>query len=1114
VWRVSLAVFIFTVVLVAQFGAGIQGVVTDQTGGVIGDAKVTLTNSETRRELSTLTSSEGFYRFSQLAPGSYTVTVEKPGFSKQTVEGVRVNAEELQGRNVTLRPGEITQSVTVTEEAAPALGTEGAAVARSIGTEEVRSLPQLGRNPYELLRLTPGVFADAARTGAGLSVNLPNTTGPGGSNTSIFQTENQVPMAANGQRLTENDFQIDGVSVNSLSYGGAAVVTPNQESVKEIRVASNEYSAEYGRNSGAQIEVVSQNGTNQFHGSGIFKLNDPAFNAYNKYGGPNLPPVRSNQLYKQFGASVGGPVIRDKVFFFFSYEGLRNRATDFTTHWVETAAYRNEVVATRPNSLAARILNTPGMMPRVVAVAGGEPCPTSITPCQKAGSGIDIGSLTGGVSSYTPLAGGGLDGVPDLEFVQLALPSRTTGNQYNGRVDYNRGNDSFAASMYFTSLDQFASDGPGRSRPVGDLPQTPLNSASTVTWNRVFSPAVLNSARANFTRFHSNQLDAAGNANFQIPRIEIESLGGIDRVRFGAPRSETTPAILAQNTFEVRDNVHWVMGGHVLQFGGEIRLEQDNNNLLGGARPLYSFDGLFNFANDAAKFEQINADPRTGAPADAQRYYRTRTYGFFVQDDWKVLPTLTVNLGLRYEYFTPLREAQGLITNLQFGQNLLDDARVVQLSDLYRRDRNNFAPRVGFAWNPAFAGRNLVVRGGFGIYYSRIPNVLLANNRGNPPYFARFGLCCGTENSPFGNGQILYSLGSGPSPLSYPVNPALASGINPATNTPLNRDLSVEIWGTQPNLPNAYGYIYSLQTQYRFPRDLVFSLGYQGSTNHKLIRLVNQKFLYPTPSNVFSAVYFPQSDVNSNYNALLAGLTRQFRAGMQMAVNYRFSKSIDTLSYPGPGAVTNQTYPQDQSTERGPSDFDSTHNFLISGIYELPFYRTQQGLAGKLLGGFQLSGILQAHSGLPWTPKSGQPVSTPGGPTLSPTRPVAYFGGVDYSFDTDAFTRAPGNFAGGGNRYFDITRSGPPGIGRNVFRGPRYFTTDISAAKITRLPRSFWGESAQLELRANLYNLFNKLNAAPFNFDSNATRIDQPTFGLADRGLSGRVVEFQARVSF
>src|SRR5215831_2810650 len=395
----------------AQFKAGIQGTVADASGAVIAGAKVTLVNKETGRKTEMTASSDGFYRFLSLAPGSYKLTVEREGFKKKELENITVSAEGVTSVDVALETGVVSETVTISSEAAAAIEKENANVSRAISTVEIRQLPQVGRDPYELLRLTPGVFGDGARAGNGNAVNLPNTTGPGGSKNSIFQTENQVQISANGQRLSANNFQIDGVSVNSFNWGGAALVTPNQESVKEIRVLANSYSAEDGRNSGAQIRVVSQNGTNDLHGSGFIKYNSPKLNEFNKYGGPKAAPVRVNNYLRQFGGSLGGPLPlprfgqggkatfggKDKSFFFFSYEGLRNSSNNVGTSYVETAEFRQAVLQLRPNSVTARVLSAGGIEPRILRVL----TPTcgiynnDATRCRVVGNGLDIGSITG-----------------------------------------------------------------------------------------------------------------------------------------------------------------------------------------------------------------------------------------------------------------------------------------------------------------------------------------------------------------------------------------------------------------------------------------------------------------------------------------------------------------------------------------------------------------------------------------------------------------------------------------------------------------------------------------------------------------------------------------------
>src|SRR5215468_9166040 len=379
----ALLVALLSSVASAQFKASIQGTVTDSTGAVVSGAKVTLANKETGRKSEATASSEGLFRFSSLAPGGYKLSVERDGFKKKELENITVSAEGVTGIDVVMETGVVSETVTISSAATAAIEKENANVSRAISTAEIRQLPQVGRDPFELLRLTPGVFGDGARAGNGNAVGFPNNTGPGGSNNSIFQTENQVQISANGQRLSANNFQIDGVSVNSFNWGGAALVTPNQESVKEIRVLSNSYSAEDGRNSGAQIRVVSQNGTNDLHGSGFIKYNSPKLNEFNKYGGPdNAARVRVNNYIRQFGGSLGGPLPlprfgqggratfggKDKSFFFFSYEGLRNSSSNVDKAYVETPQFRQLVLSQRPNSIAAKILSSSGAQPRILNV--------------------------------------------------------------------------------------------------------------------------------------------------------------------------------------------------------------------------------------------------------------------------------------------------------------------------------------------------------------------------------------------------------------------------------------------------------------------------------------------------------------------------------------------------------------------------------------------------------------------------------------------------------------------------------------------------------------------------------------------------------------------------
>ncbi len=1119
----------------AQFRGGVTGTVTDPTGSVIPGVKLTLTNEETQRKLEATSGSGGVYRFDALAPGRYNVTATHKGF-QETSEEVTVQAESIQPANISLQTGSVSSTVTVTAESSPSIETTNGDVGRALTTQEVLHLPQVGRDPYELLRLTPGIFGDGARSGAGQSVRLPNTSaGSGGSNTSLFQTENQTPITADGQRVSANNYLLDGVSVNSLGYGGAAVVTPNQESVKEVRVNANAYSAEFGRNSGAQIETVTKNGTDQFHGSAVFLYQDPNFNAYNKPSLPTIPVTRVENAFRNYAFSLGGPAVKNHLFFFFSFEGLHDRGATFENQYVETPEFDQAILAQRPDSLAAKIVGAPGNAPRVAGIIPQTACPASQPMCQVVNGRYDLGRIGGTPGNYFPQGsgGGGLDGIPDVEYAIVRLPDANFGRQYNGRVDWSRGNDYIAGSTFITSLDTTQADYAAGGRPNADARITPLNSEAYVLYTHTFTPTLLNEARANFTRFTYNQLQSSTLTNYGLPDVQVQ-FQGVPQIQYGADAGDTSPAQFAQNTYEFRDTLDKQAGNHSLKFGFELRREQDNNNLVGSAKPTYAIQDLWNFANDAPTFESLIANPLTGAPSSAQRYFRTNVYALFAQDQWKVTPSFTLNFGLRWEYFTAPTEKRGQLYNWIPGTGLgnIDGSSDQHVSQLYNSDTNNFAPRFSFAYNPSKAPW-FVIRGGFGVFFNRLQDSLFDLTREDAPTFARYNLCCGgigPGQSYLANNSILYSLGASNSIYSYPVNPTLATGINPVTNTPNPlasagaANNPIEVYSVPKNFATPYVYVYSFETDFQLPHSYVLTLGYQGSDSHKLVQLVNQKFLYPTTpgtagANSFSAIYQISPVVNANYNGLNATMSKTLSNGIQFQQNFRWSKSMDTNSYEGPGADTNSTYPQDAHQDYGPSDFDTKFNYVASGLYQLPFYRDEKGLLGKLLGGWEVNPIFTFHTGFPWTPKTGQNIETPGGIGLSPVRPYAYLGGALTGQSNDAFLRQNGNFPGGGAQHFLYTlpaglTTALPGIGRNVFRGPWYKSADFSVGKITKLPNKLLGEATQLETRVNLFNAFNQQNFQPFNFGDISTFVDNPQFGQPIQELSGRVVELQARFSF
>ncbi len=635
-----------------------------------------------------------------------------------------------------------------------------------------------------------------------------------------------------------------------------------------------------------------------------------------------------------------------------------------------------------------------------------------------------------------------------------------------------------------------------------------------------------NEARFNVTRWGYDETSTNPDANLGLPRIEIEGIFG-DRLRYSFPRGLNTPGVINEKQFDIRDTLTKVVGNHILRFGGEYRLDLNSNGEVGGARPLYSFLRPWNFANGTPIFEEITATLQ-GKPSANNTKFSTSELAFFAQDDWKFRPNLTLNFGLRWSYFSPVTASDGVIGNLLLDANGgLAGAKISTAEQLFKKDLNNFAPQIGFAWSPEIFDNKLVIRGGGGIGYDRLPNALLANARRNPPNGSLFGICCGISgepgddwSTPFVGGQITYVASSDGTIFGYPANPALGGGTNPANGLPNTG--RAEIYGAPQDMPNAYVMRYSLEGQYELPGNLVGTLGYQGSQGRHFVRILPLHIMTTTNPNI-SAAYFASPDVNSNYNAMIARLQGRLVKQFQFDLNYRWSKSIDTSSFESPCACTNQSYPVDQKEERGPSDFDVAHAFTAVGSWDVPVFTDQSNWTGKLLGGWQVSNILTWNSGFPWTPKLFGCLN--GNTNMSNSfcdpRPTTYNGKQPLSNSNDNFLKPGGIFPGGGPAYFGTGFNGsdpfanPPGIGRNRFRGPRYFSLDMALAK--KFGLGSWGmlgESAAIDVRFNFFNILNGLNLAPFNSNTDPTRVQLNTFGRAVSGLSGRVGEFQIRFSF
>ncbi len=1135
---------IFPIASHAQYRAGLQGTVSDPTGAVVPGASVTIVDKETNQTQTVKTDAGGTFTFNRLAPAPYTISVEAQGFSQKTIDNVSISGETMQALNVALDAAGSNQTITVTDTA-PAINTATATISGTISGQQLQSLPSMNRDPYQLLRLTPGALGDSSQQGGGGSYSLPGNGGIGGSTAtgSIFMVENRAQTQANGVRVSGNSFQIDGSQVNSLAWGGGAVITPNQESVKEVQTQTSPYDATNGRNSGAQVLIVSKNGTNDFHGSAFFKFHRPGLNAYQRWNGPNsLDPsadhtrtlFRDNNRFNQLGGSVGGPIWKNHVFFFFSYEELRNSGRTQDTRWYETPEFDQLVAQTKQGGVSAAVAGYPGESVTNATVDPSSTCAFVNLPaayCRtvsyNGSTALDLGSPLATplgtadptyVSNNQPGTGNGFDGVADVFRANTVNPSTNTAQQFNGRLDWQLNpRDLIAYTIYWVPTSQTSFNGPNRAANLWNVNRLAYSHAAL--WNHIFTPSLLNEFRLNAVRWYFNEIASNPQEPFGLPHGNIDTMGGIassDFQFFGAPG----PGNFAQTTYNIRDTVTKTIRSHNIRFGFDGYKELDNDTLTSQAIPTYTFRNLWEFANDKPRLLNGNFDPRTGIPTSATKYIRSNIYAGYVQDDWRVTPRLTFNLGLRWEYFTPTTEKNNNLSNPIFGTGAqtLTDLRMKIGGDLYKTSANNWGPQVGFAYsiNPS-SSHLAVVRGGFGIAYNRMQQAVTLNGRANPPLVANINAVC-TDTALTNCPGVQYSASASPTDINrYPINPAaqLSFGANglPVGGAPL------QIQAIQQNMPTPLTYKISLGVEYALTPTWILSAGYQGSLSRHYTRQTNLNWIYyPNLNPSISSLNYFLNDASASSHALLAELRHSFGHNFSLNAQYRWGKVMDTASQD----YYIDQYPYENRYGYGPADYDVTHNAKLFGTYSPKFFPHNRLMEG-IFGGFQISGIIQYHTGFPWTPiyaNTGCNVVYVGSGYCN-LRPGAQLARGSGDTSNDTFKRTGGQFPNGGLAYFSVpafSSNGappPPGVGRNSLRGPNYFDTDMDAQKTFGIPKNtILGENAGLTVRAMFFNLFNQTNLTPFNTGEDNTLITSQTFGQARSSLGSRTIEFQARFSF
>ena len=1123
----------------AQFRASIRGTVTDTSSAAIPGATVTLVNRDTNQTLVSTSDANGIYQFNALPAAPYRLTAEAKGFKKKVLDHVQIIPDQPNGLDVQLEVGDVQQTIVVSATT-QALDTETATVSGTVSSSQIQHMPSFGRDVTKLAQLAPGVFGDGSQGGGGGGFDLPGTeTGGGasGGDQGIFSTENGVPISANGGQSPTNSVTVDGISTSSAVWGGTTVITPSEDSIDNVKIVSNSYDAENGRFSGAQIQITSKGGSNQYHGSAFFTAHRPGLNAYQRYNGDGNSMLRDPSLFNQYGGSFGGPIWKNKIFAFFNYETIREHTDIISNQWGETAAFD----ALAPTgSIAATMVGFPGngivnkgINNSSCANAGlteGVNCVTM------PGQGLDIGSpLTTGLGTQdlgwtdpqNPGVGGGLDGVADIANYIVSNPTTLTEVQYNGRLDANLSEkDRIAFAIYWVPITKENNNG---NRALDVFHHNQINNAFSTIWNRTFSPTLLNEFRVNAAGWRWNELTSNPQSPIGLPPDNIDGFGSITMNSFGP----SVGSELDQWTYGFKDVATKIIGRHTLKVGGDVTRLFYLNQCVGCGIPSYNFFNMWDFLNDAPHAEGYTTfDPHTGLPTTLRQDDRENIWGLFGQDDFKLRKNLTLNLGLRWSYFGPLysKENNMYVAVPGAGADYLTGL-TVQKGNSWNPQKNNFSPEIGFAWSPGRFHDKLVVRGGYGLNYNQEEIAISANVQGNP------GLSIGeyvSMNSPTAaNPGIVYAVSSDPHDLNgYPPNHNFV--LNFGTNgLPTNGAVGVVV--LPRSLPTMRVHHYSFDTQYDLGHNLIASLGYQGSLSRDLLFHENPLALpatlgYTVNQNQINGGDFWSASGKGNYNAMLAELKHDFSHQFMADAQFTWAKSMDNTSRP----YTEPYYPYDPSLSYGRSDYSVGKAFKLFGMWQPVLFHGSNSWMEKIAGGWSLSGIFNLHSGFPWSPV----VSLQGGGSLycadcgyTTLYPGAYLGGAGTSTSNDRFkTAANSNYPLGGTAYFSTPNftaytcptsttceygtavPQAPGARRNSLNLPGYKDVDLTLSKGFGLPNtSVLGENANLEFRIDAYNVFNNLNFDPTQISNN---VGSSNFGTISGALAARVVTLGLRFSF
>ncbi|MBV9296156.1 MAG: TonB-dependent receptor, partial [Acidobacteriaceae bacterium] len=662
----------------------------------------------------------------------------------------------------------------------------------------------------------------------------------------------------------------------------------------------------------------------------------------------------------------------------------------------------------------------------------------------------------------------------------------TSKYQYNGRLDANLTSlDHLAFAIYWVPQDTTTLNGPARGYNLFHHDQ--INEAYSAVWNHTFSASLLNEFRTNLAGWNWNEVASNPQEPVGLPEDYIEQVGNITVQNFGA----TIGSILNQWTGTIKDVATKIAGRHTIKFGGDVTRLFYLNECTGCGVPSYRFFNIWDFLNDAPHQENGGFNPHSGAPTIEKQDDRESLWGFFVQDDFKIRKNLTVNLGLRWSYFSALSDTQNnMYAAFPGSGSSFLTGLTVRPANSWTPQKDNFGPELGFAWSPSLFNDKLVVRGGYGLNYNQNEIAVTSNIQNNPGLVVFPSFVMSTPGSP--NPGIVYATSANAHSLtSYPANPNAVVQFG-ANGLPTTGQVNVQIFPR--DLPTMRVHHYSVDVQYDVGHNWVAMLSYQGTLSRDI-------YFHETPNAAPAALGYPLNPQigggdywsalgHGNYNAVIVDLKHQFAQQFMAETQFTWSRCMDTSS----GPYFLQPYPYNIGLNYGRCDYNVSKAFKIFGTWQPILFRGNRNWLEKVVGGWSLSGILNIHSGFPWSPVA----SVIGGSLYCGTCnyqtlfPGAYKGGAGTSTSNDQF-RTGSNYPNGGLAYFTVPTYTPysgtnygsalpqsPGVARNSLNGPDFRDVDLTLSKGFGLPKApLLGESAKIEFRIDAYNLFNILNFNP-----------------------------------